>query len=94
MLLRSIARSPRTRWIALLLVLLPLAWPPTRLAEVSGNEDLGRVYQVGDSPAALTTDRFAIEAPEASGYLPVEKARVRREAVGLFSLYYRGPPAC
>jgi hypothetical protein len=92
MLLRSIARSPCTKWIALLAVLLPLAWPATRLAEVSNN-DLCRVCQLGDTPAALAIERFAIAAPAASGYLPVEKAQVRREAAGLFSLTYRGPPA-
>jgi hypothetical protein len=91
--LRSIAKSPCTKWIALLLVLLPLAWPATRLAEVSSNDDLCRVCQDGDTPAALPTDRFALQAPGACGDLPAEEARVRCEVFDLSSLTYRGPPA-
>ena len=74
-------------------MLLPLAWPATRLAEVSSNDEACRVYQGGDSPGCPPDRPVCASGPEASGYHPIEKAQVHREVLSVSSLTYRGPPA-
>ena len=80
------------KWVALFLVLLPLAWPTTRPAEVSGRSDPYQACQEGDAPAALTADQFALQAFAAPRYLTIEGTEAPPDALDLSSLNYRGPP--
>lgn len=92
MILRSITGYSCTKWIALLLVLLPLVWPATRLAEVSGRDEVSRACQDGDTPPTPAADQFALQATGNARYLAVEWTQAPPDALDLSSLTYRGPP--
>ena len=89
-LLRPTVGSSCTKWVALFLVLLPLAWPITRPAEIGG--DPPQMCQDGDTPPVPAADRLVLPATGSTRYLPLEETQTCPDAQALSSLTYRGPP--
>lgn len=84
--------SSCTKWIALFLVLLPLAWPASRLSEVAGGGD-SRFYQDRDAPDVVASDTFRLIVPTVLVRVPAARPHVLNEAPDRFGPTYRGPPS-
>jgi hypothetical protein len=90
----DIIKSPRAKWIVLILPALFLALPAARLFDVSGGDDMSRVCEDGGGfYAVVSTDQFLLGVSQSSPYATLETARGRFDTLDLPGLTHRGPPS-